>query len=179
MDLAQVHQQLPVTPVMATVLTRYTLKGLYKVRCLPFGVAAATAIFQRWFMETTLLEIFGTCVYLDVVSGATMEGHASRLEVVLDSLKTANLQLSHSKCRFAVPGVSFLCYRADVARIHNQGRGSCHRGATLIDLYTMLACVPGCLVIYNRFLEQRVTVAKGLYQLWQKDIDLGEVPASV
>lgn len=52
LDLAQVYQQLPVTPEMVAVLTMNTLKGLYKIKRLPFGVTATPAIFQR-FMETT------------------------------------------------------------------------------------------------------------------------------
>lgn len=44
-------------------------------------------------METTLSGIPGTCVYLDdiVVSGVTMNEHTSKLEMVLDRLKTDNL----------------------------------------------------------------------------------------
>lgn len=62
------------------MLTVNTLKGLYKVRHLPFGVTAAPAIFQR-FTRTILSCIPGTCIYMDdiVVSGAGMEKHASRL----------------------------------------------------------------------------------------------------
>lgn len=73
-----------------------------KVRRLPFGVAAASAIFQR-FMETMLSGIHGTCVYLDdiVVNGVTMEERQSRIEMVLDHLKTADLRLSHAKASLA------------------------------------------------------------------------------
>lgn len=59
LDLAQACQQLPVAPETATVLTVDTLKGLYKVRCLPFSVWATPAIFQR-FMDMMLLGIPGT-----------------------------------------------------------------------------------------------------------------------
>lgn len=75
---------------------------------------AASAIFKP-FTQTTLSVIPGTCVYLDdiTVSGATMEEHESKLEMVLNRLKTANLRLHRMKCKFGIPEVSFLGHRVE------------------------------------------------------------------
>lgn len=89
---------------------------------LPFGVAAAPEIFQR-FMETTLSGLTGVCVYLDdiIVSGATEQGHKGRWSDVLQRLAKANLRLNKAKCRFSVPVVHFLGHKIDAKEIHSTG----------------------------------------------------------
>nr|XP_037290137.1 uncharacterized protein K02A2.6-like [Rhipicephalus microplus] len=61
LDLYQAYQQLRVDDGTAALLTVNTIKGLFKVNRLPFGVSAAPAIFQ-WMMETTLAGIQGMSV---------------------------------------------------------------------------------------------------------------------
>lgn len=118
--MAQAYQQLPVILETVAMLAMNILKGLHRVRYLPFGVTAAPAIFHR-FMETTLSGIPGTCTYLNdiiIISGAAMDEHASRLEVVQYCLKTAHLRLIQTKCKSSVPEVSFLGNRVNAAGIH-------------------------------------------------------------
>lgn len=119
LDLAQAYQQLHVTPATPELLTVNTVKGLYKVKRLPFGVAAASAIFQR-FMETTLIGLTGVCVYIDdiIVSGATEKEHKERLSAMLQRLAKANLRLNKAKCHFSVPVVQFLSHKIDARGIH-------------------------------------------------------------
>lgn len=57
-DQAQAYQQLQVTDTTAKILTINTVKGVYRVNQLPFGVSAAPAIFQR-SMDTTLAGVSG------------------------------------------------------------------------------------------------------------------------
>lgn len=108
LDLNQVYQQLKVSEETSELLTINT-RGLHRVKRLPFGVAAAPAIFQK-YMESMLVGMPGVCVYLDdvVISGASSEEHAARLELVLDRLASANLRLGIENCCFAVPEVKFL-----------------------------------------------------------------------
>lgn len=77
LDLAQAYQQLRVTDTTAEMLTINTIKGLFRVKRLPFGVAAAPAIFQK-VMDMTLAGIPGVAAYLDdvIISGANAEEHA-------------------------------------------------------------------------------------------------------
>lgn len=100
-------------------LTINTIKGLYKVKRQPFGIAAAPAIFQK-FMENVLNGIPGVCVYLDdvIVGGASNEEHAERLELIRERLSNANLRISKEKCVFAVPEVKFLGHQIDEQGIH-------------------------------------------------------------
>lgn len=111
------------TPKTTAVLTVNILKGMYKCKRLPFGVAVVPAILQP-FMDMTLSRILGTCAYLDdiVVNGVTFNGtireyNASRLEMVLNRQKTANLRRNLKKCKFGVSQVSFLVHRVDAAGI--------------------------------------------------------------
>ncbi|XP_064475741.1 uncharacterized protein K02A2.6-like [Ornithodoros turicata] len=171
LDLAQAYQQLQVTPETAHILTLNTVKGLYAVKRLPFGVAAAPAIFQR-FMETVLAGIEGTSVYLDdvIVSGSTKDEHYNRLELVLSRLEQANLRLRKDKCRFAVPEVCYLGHRIDAQGIHTteekvKALMEAPEPRNKAELQSFL----GLLAFYDKFLPDRATIAKDLYDLLGKE----------
>lgn len=154
------------------VLTVNASKGLYKVRRLPYGAAAAQAIFQR-FMETTLSGIPGTCVYMGdiVVNETTIKEHRSWLEMVLNRLKTANLRMSRMKSKFGVPEVSFPGLMVDAAGIH----ATRDTVLAIVEVPTPTSkqsfqAFLGRLSFYNRFLEQGATVVRDLYLLLWKDV---------
>ena len=71
-----------------------THRGLYRYNCLPFGVSATPAIFQRT-LEKLLYGIPNVCVYLDsvLVIGKTSKEHLENLGDVLNSLETAGMKL--------------------------------------------------------------------------------------
>ena len=77
------------------------IKGLYKYKRLPFGMASAPAIFQR-LMDTILQGIPGVICYIDdiMVTGATEEEHLKNLEQVLQRLQSYGFRLKLTKCRF-------------------------------------------------------------------------------
>ncbi len=62
LDLKDAYAQIPLSEEAKKYT--HTTKGLFQYTRLPFGVAAAPAIFQRT-METVLQGIPNTCVYLD------------------------------------------------------------------------------------------------------------------
>ena len=64
LDLKDAYAQVPLSEEAKKYTTINTTKGLFQYARLPFGVAAAPAIFQRT-METVLQGIPNTCVYLD------------------------------------------------------------------------------------------------------------------
>ncbi|XP_037521381.1 uncharacterized protein K02A2.6-like [Rhipicephalus sanguineus] len=171
LDLAQAYQQLHVTPETSEILTLNTLKGLYKVKRLPFGISAAPAIFQR-FMETMLSGITGVCAYLDdvIISGKDATEHAERLEEVLKRLRNCNLRLGKNKCCFAVREVSFLGHRIDETGVHtNEEKVRAITNAPAPNCKQALQSFLGMLAFYDRFLKNRATIASCLYQLLQKD----------
>ncbi|KAL3184672.1 hypothetical protein MRX96_006003 [Rhipicephalus microplus] len=58
------YQQLVVNDASADVLTISSVKGLYKVRRLPFGVSVAPGLFQRT-MDTLFARLLQVAAYLD------------------------------------------------------------------------------------------------------------------
>ncbi|XP_064479044.1 uncharacterized protein K02A2.6-like [Ornithodoros turicata] len=171
LDLAQAYQQLRVTPRTAHILTLNTVKGLYAVKRLPFGVAAVPAVSQR-YMETLLAGIEGTSVYLDdeIVSGSTRDEHDDRLELVLDRLQKANLRLRKEMCQFAVREVSFLGHRINAEGIHT----SEDKIKALVEApeptnKTELQSFLGLLAFYDRFIPNRASIARELYALLNKN----------
>ena len=85
--------------------------GLYQFNVLSFGLTNAPPQFQR-LMSRVLhgLEWKVCLVYIDdvIVFSATFEEHISRLKLVFDRLREANLKLKPSKCNFARSTVNYL-----------------------------------------------------------------------
>ena len=101
LDLAHAYQQLVLDDPSKDLVVVNTHKGLYRYNRLPFGVAAAPAIFQRT-MESVLRGLPNVCVYLDdiLVSGSSEESHIQNLEAVLTRLEEAGRGINvNSYCR--------------------------------------------------------------------------------
>ena len=85
--------------------------GLYQFRVLSFGLTNAPPQFQR-LMARVLhgLEWKVCLIYIDdiIIFSRTFEEHLSRLSLVFDRLRQANLKLKPSKCHFAQSSVNFL-----------------------------------------------------------------------
>ena len=84
-------------------------KGLYRYNRLPFGIAAAPSIFQR-FMETLLQGIPHVSIYLDdiLITGTSEDDHLKTLDQVLTRLESAGLHLKQNKCAVLLPVVKYL-----------------------------------------------------------------------
>ena len=70
---------------------------------MPFGLTNAPATFQRLMHRVLLGLNWHSCiVYLDdiIVFGRTIQEHNQNLDKVLERVKSANLKLKPSKCRF-------------------------------------------------------------------------------
>lgn len=170
LDLAQAYQQLRVTDTTTEMLTINTIKGLFRVKRLPFGVAAAPAIFQK-VMDMTLAGIPGVAAYLDdvIISGANVEEHAYRLDQVLTRLEKAGLRLKETNCHFGVREVKFLGHLINPEGIpptHDKIRAvvDAPEPTNKAELQSFL----GLLAFYGRFLQDRVTIAKELYSLLER-----------
>lgn len=171
LDLYQAYQQLRVDDETAALLTVNTTKGLFKVKRLPFGISAAPAIFQR-MMETTLAGIQGVSVYLDdiIVSGNNVKEHAQRLDEVLSRLSEKGLRLKQEKCRFGISSVEFLGHKIDAQGVHTtEEKVKAILEAPKPTDKTSLQAFLGLLAFYDRFLENRATVAAELYKLLEKN----------
>lgn len=103
----------------AALLTVNTTKGLFKVKRLPFGISAASAIF-KFNIETTLAGMQGVSVYLHNIT-VSMKGtfeYAEYLDQVLSKLGKAGLHLKEEKCRFGIKSFEFLGHRINANAVH-------------------------------------------------------------
>ena len=109
LDMSNAYLQLPLDSASKPYVTINTHRGLFQYNRLPFGVASAPAIFQR-YMDTLLQGMLGVSVYLDdiLIAGATIDENLQTLEAVLQKLNDAGLRLNRSKCFFCHPSLQYL-----------------------------------------------------------------------
>jgi hypothetical protein len=88
-----------------------TRRGSYRFKVLSFALTNAPSLFQR-LIDLVLAGLTWeiSLIYIDdiIVFAATFEEHLHRLEMVLQSLRSANLKLKPSKCFLFRRRVSFL-----------------------------------------------------------------------
>ena len=113
-DLSQAYLQLILTEEGRKYTTINTIRGLFQFRRMPFGVASASAIFQRT-IEAVVCGIPHTVVRADdiLVSGLTDEEHLANMEDVLASLERAGLRAKRQKCKFFELQVVYMGYVVD------------------------------------------------------------------
>ena len=109
LDLAHAYQQLGLDNDSRPYTTINTHRGLFRYTRLPFGVAAAPAIFQRT-MESLLRNVPHVCVYLDdiLVTGESERAHLQNLAAVMERLDAAGVRLKWEKCSFMMAKVEYL-----------------------------------------------------------------------
>lgn len=98
----------------ADVLTINTVKGLYKVRGLPFGVSVAPGLFQRT-LDTLLAGLPQVAAYLDgiLVASKTSEEHHEVLNEVFNRILKNQLCVQCAKCQFFKESLEYLGHRID------------------------------------------------------------------
>ncbi|XP_064463655.1 uncharacterized protein K02A2.6-like [Ornithodoros turicata] len=166
-DLTQAYQQLRVDDATAEALTITTLKGLFKVKRLPFGVSVSPLVFQQ-FMDQLLMGLDGVVVYLDdiLISAATMEEHSGRLTAVLQRLRQARLKAKRAKCIFGVQELEFLGHIVNAEGV----RPSHSKIQAIADAppptnKAQLQSFLGMLAFYCKFIKDRATIAESLHRL--------------
>ncbi|XP_037959177.1 uncharacterized protein K02A2.6-like [Teleopsis dalmanni] len=87
-DLKDAYLQMELDDEAKTIMVVNTPLGLFQYQRLPFGIASAPAIFQR-YLEQLLQGVEGCGNYLDdiIISAPTFQQHISHLEQVLRILQ--------------------------------------------------------------------------------------------
>ena len=119
LDLANAFHQLPLDDDSKEYLTINTQRGLFEYNRLPFGVASAPSIFQR-YIDSVLQGMTHVSAYIDdiIVTGPTVEEHLQNLEEVLKRLDAANLRLRRDKCFYLRPRIEYLGHIIDKDGLH-------------------------------------------------------------
>ncbi|UYV63435.1 hypothetical protein LAZ67_2004061 [Cordylochernes scorpioides] len=121
MDLRTGYWQIEVDEHDREKTAFITPDGLYEFRVMPFGLCNAPATFER-MMDTVLKGLkWNICLcYLDdiVVYGPSFEEHLKRLEVVLECLQQAGLNVNNEKCLFGSRQLKILGHVVNENGIH-------------------------------------------------------------
>ena len=94
LDLSHAYLQLVLDEESREFVTINTHRGLFQYTRMPFGVAAAPAIFQRT-IKSLLADIPQAIAFLDdvLVTGGSQAEHIANLKEVLSRLQRAGLRL--------------------------------------------------------------------------------------
>ena len=171
LDLYQTFTQLRVDEESSKVLKINTIKGLFTVYRLPFGINAAPGMFQR-LMEGLLADILGVAILIDdiVVTKSTIPEHDERVKEVLDRVHKYGLKLKRSKCVIGVPEVVFLGFRINKDGIHPlQQKIDATEDAPSPTNKSELQVLLGIINFYDRFLPCRATKFECLYRFLDKN----------
>ena len=108
LDLSSGYHQLELAPESRYVTTFSTHVGLRRYKRLPFGINAASEIFQEAIRE--ILTGLPGCTNISddiIVFGKGQEEHNKNLRGVLQRLKENNLRLNKDKCEFSKTEIKF------------------------------------------------------------------------
>ena len=151
-----------------------TASGLYEFCVLPFGLCYAPSTFQRLMHQVLHGLDRNIClIYLDdiIVFSRTFAEHLSRLRLVFDRLRAANLTLNPSKCFFGQQSVLFLGHLISRRGIQpnpekTQVVRNFPRPRSVKDIRAFL----GLASYYRRFVQNFSSIAAPLIRLTRKNI---------
>ncbi|XP_046802727.1 uncharacterized protein K02A2.6-like [Lucilia cuprina] len=108
-DLKDAYLQMQLDDESKKIMVINTPAGLFQYQRLPYGVASAPAIFQK-YVEQLLTGIEGCGNYLDdiIISAPTIEKHFELLEKILVILKSNGIKCKKEKCQFLKDNITYL-----------------------------------------------------------------------
>ena len=109
LDLSQAYLQLELSEESKKYCTVNTHQGMYRYNRLPFGIASAPAMFQK-YMDTLLQGIPRVICYIDdiLITGEDDNAHLRNLAEVLSRLEDQRMRLKREKCNFMQDSVEYL-----------------------------------------------------------------------
>ncbi|XP_043064465.1 uncharacterized protein K02A2.6-like [Drosophila ficusphila] len=108
-DLKDAYLQMELDEASKEIMVVNTPVGLFQYQRLPYGIASAPAIFQR-YLEQLLKGIEGCGNYLDdiMISAPTSEEHLNRIDQVLSTLQANGIRCKRQKCFFFKDEIEYL-----------------------------------------------------------------------
>lgn len=170
-DLRQAYLQMELDDQTKEYMTINTQKGLYQYQRLPFGVAAAPAIWQR-AMDQVLQGIERTGCFIDdiIVTGRTTEEHLDTLNQVLQRLEEYGLKASKEKCKFMQDHVEYCGHLISGEGLHQSPK----KVEAIADMpppenVTQLRSFLGMVQYYAKFLPNLAMCLEPLHMLLKKE----------
>ena len=174
LDLQSGYHQVLMHPDSKEKTAFISHAGLYQFRVLSFGLTNAPPQFQR-LMARVLhgLEWKVCLIYIDdiIIFSRTFEEHLSRLSLVFDRLRQANLKLKPSKCHFAQSSVNFLGFVVSSKGIlPDPDKISAVKSFPVPKSVKDVRSFLGLCNYYRRFVKDFAKIASPLNRLTRKDI---------
>ena len=166
-DLSQAYLQLTLNEESRKFTTVNTSRGLYQFRRMPFGVASASAIFQRT-IESVVRGVPHMVVRADdiLVSGLDDEEHLFNVNEVLSRLERAGLRAKRQKCRFLQPEVIYMGYAVnEFGHYPDKTKVEALLNAPEPDNVSKLKSYLGMLNYYAQFIPQAATLLEPFHRL--------------
>ena len=172
LDLSHAYQQVLLDEESRDYVTINTHLGLYRYTRLPFGVAAAPAIFQHT-MDQVLQGIDGMGYILDdiLITGKDDAEHKRNLEATLQRLDDSDIKLKRSKCSFMQDEVEYFAFRVNRNGIHPSPK----KVEAILELEDPknkkeLQSWLGIVNYYRKFVPNMSTVVQPLTHLLANDV---------
>ena len=170
-DLTSAYHQIELDPESKHYTAFITPEGAYQYKRMPFGLASASAVFQR-VMAATIRDIPGAKVFQDdiLVYGKDEKEHDGRLDSVLRRLQENGLTVRGSKCKFGQPQVEYLGHLISSKgilprRSHIEAVRNAPQPSTKEQLMSFL----GLTEFYSRFINQYAAKVEKLRALLRKN----------
>ncbi|XP_062704251.1 uncharacterized protein K02A2.6-like [Aedes albopictus] len=172
LDLSKAYNQFELSESSKELCAISTVKGVYRMNRLPFGVKPASGIVQRE-LEKLFCGIPGVQNFLDdaVVTGDNDEEHLERLEKVFDVLDKAGLKLNKEKCQFFKSDVNFLGYTVNEDGLKKTDeRIRSIRDAPEPKNVSEVRAFAGLVNYYAKFVKNLATLMSPIYKLLKKGV---------
>lgn len=171
LDLSKAYLHLEMDDESSLLQSLSTHKGVYRVNRLMFGVKVAPTKFQQ-FMDRVLQGIDGVQCFFDdiIIQGATINESFTRLEQVLEKIKTYNLTLNREKCKFFKQSIEYLGHVIDERGLHkSQDKVKAILDAKRPQNTKELKSFLGLANYYNKFTPNLASTLQPLNALLKRD----------
>lgn len=171
LDLSHAYQQVVLDEKSQPYVTINTHLGLYRYTRLPFGVAAAPAIFQQ-MIDKMLDGLTQTGGILDdlIVTGQNDEQHIENFHHTLKKFEERGAKFKVSKCAIMQPKVEYFAFVLDREGIHpSPAKVQAVLEVCEPENRTELQSFLGLVNYYRKFIPNMSTLVSPLNQLLSKD----------
>lgn len=171
LDMAGAYQQLEVTEDCRELLTINTQRGLFQYTRLPFGVSVSGSLFQE-VMDKLLSGLDGVFCYLDdiLIGGYDLEDAKRKLNKVMERLKSHNVKVNESKCKFYREKIQYLGFEISALGVHpTSQKVDAISNAPCPKDVSQLQSFLGLINYYGRFIPNLSSELHVLYELLRKD----------